>query len=148
MIRSCSPTFSYFESIDECISEEIAILPSFALTLQREKVCTGGLILSLEDLEKYRYCTVVNGSLGIHVTESTDLSAFFDLNVVTGSISCHRSQLSCFAGTLTIDGSGVTTLDALAHLTSIGSSGASTVVEGGRYSLVITSLSSFVVSLF
>ena len=147
MIRSCSPTFSYFASIDECISEEIAILPSFALALQRKKVCAGGLILSLEDLEAYRYCTVVNGSLGIHVTESTDLIALFDLRVVTGSIPCHRSQFSCFAGTLTVDGSGVTTLDALVHLTSIGSSGASTMVEGG-YSLVITSLLSIFVSLF
>ena len=66
MAKSCDESASYFGSVHECIPQQVVASAHFTETLSARKVCSGDrLISSVVELERLRFCDVLDGSLTI-----------------------------------------------------------------------------------
>ena len=66
MAKSCSATAKYFKSVHECIPLHIVASPHFTEALSARKVCLGDRsVSSAVELERLRFCDVLDGSLTI-----------------------------------------------------------------------------------
>jgi len=64
--KSCGESASYFASVHECIPQQVVASRHFTETLSARKVCSGDrLVSSAVELERLRFCEVLNGSLTI-----------------------------------------------------------------------------------
>ena len=107
-----------------------------------QHVCPGRVVRTLDDLEALRTCGVINGSLTIVLNDTNaDYTSLFDIETIQGlnylnPVDCLHDSTS---GSLSIVGSSMTSLTtSFANLEIIGASGATTMVDGKPYSLVIT----------
>ena len=88
--KTCGSSSKYFQSIDECVPLTIATLSTFLSSITYVKTCNGGTISTTDGLEALRYCTVINGSLVIAVSDLTaDYSALHDIVTIQGKVMWH-----------------------------------------------------------
>jgi hypothetical protein len=94
----CPPGSGFFEILNECVPDDVVSNLVFAQAMQDRRVCPGGVVSTTSDLERLRFCDVVNGTLTIQVTaDDADYSALSNLEEITGSFdsSCtsHCAQV-------------------------------------------------------
>jgi hypothetical protein len=83
--QSCGSNANYFSSIDECVLLAIASLTKFLTAYQNVVSCPGGVVSSNADLEAYRFCQYITGSLVIQFYDlSADFSVLYDLTSLDG----------------------------------------------------------------
>ena len=76
---------AYFSDIHECVALNIAGMLAFLDALLTSRVCMGGVIRTLIELEALRYCNIIIGSLTIAVNAITaDYSSLYDIETITG----------------------------------------------------------------
>ncbi len=84
--KTCQSGTSYFESIDECVPNAIASLSMFLSAFTRVVTCSGGIVRTQDDLERLRFCNVVQGSLVVHVEDlAADFTALYDISSIQGT---------------------------------------------------------------
>jgi hypothetical protein len=55
-----------------------------------ERVCPGGSVETVDQLKQLRYCTIIRGSLVIHVNDKdADYSALWDIESIQGLLQGH-----------------------------------------------------------
>ena len=81
---TCIGAASYFASINECVSVQIASTKTFVSALLQQRTCNGGLIQTQSDLERLRFCQVVTGNLIINASSVADFTALFDIQTIQG----------------------------------------------------------------
>ena len=87
MALKCGSAGSYFSSIDECIPLSIAAMPVFIHSIIFKTPCNFGnvTVQTVDELERLRYCGVLDGSLTIAVSDLTaDYSALYDIATIQG----------------------------------------------------------------
>ena len=89
---ACSNASTIFVSaIYACVDSALATSAEFTANLIKTRACQGGVFTSLLELQRLRFCDVVNGDLIIEdLTFDIDATVFWDITTVTGSL-----DLSC-----------------------------------------------------
>jgi hypothetical protein len=63
----------------------IAALPDFQRAIQLQKICQGGTITTVGQLEALRFCTIINGSIYLEINHvDADFTALQDLEEIQG----------------------------------------------------------------
>ena len=83
--KTCSNQSAYFSAIDECIPLTIASEPQFLNSFLAEIPCSGGTVLTADDVEGLRFCTSIMGGLDIAVADAVaDFTAVHDIKKIGG----------------------------------------------------------------
>ena len=85
MAPVCNAVSIYIDSIDSCVQTNILSSTVFAATIGLIKSCRGGLIQTAADLERLRFCQVINDSLVITANfPGADFTSLFDIQTIDG----------------------------------------------------------------
>ena len=115
MAKSCGESASYFGSVHECIPQQVVASAHFTETLSARKVCSGDrLISSVVELERLRFCEVLDGSLTITLFDTRveydaldsvveiggkiDVGPMVLCSLMTCRLSCDQGEQHCIAG--------------------------------------------------
>ena len=124
-------------------------MPAFIDTYLDNRVCPGGLIQSLGDLEGLRYCQSISSGLTINVNDpDADYTSVYDIQSI-GGLCIHDGAFSFFyffqitviSGPLVIQHSNIDSLEYFAQLQSVNSKGIDFFTYSGKqYSLAVLGL--------
>ena len=81
----CDATAIFYATLSVCVPNAIAALPAFVAAFQRQRVCPGGNISTISQLEGLRFCTKITTALALSVNDSSaDFSALYDIESIQG----------------------------------------------------------------
>jgi hypothetical protein len=130
------------------VPQSIAGTEEFLLAYQHAPICAGGIISNASNLERFRFCEVVNGSLLIDFDdEEADYSSLFDIRTIEGLPYPSSIAHSCVAGSLVVSGSAMKSLSVFKHLIRVGGGAAPMQQDGSAYDIIITGWSAFFVNV-
>ena len=76
---------TYLPSIQECVSQAFDPNPEFLAELLQAKVCVGGIVATIEQLEALRFCNIINSSLVLTINDATaDFTSLHDIAAIQG----------------------------------------------------------------
>ena len=101
---SCGRGLTFVAALAECVPDTFLLSPLYVSAFSTRRACTGGTFSTQQQLERLRFCDVIEDSLTIEVDDTEDFSALSGIEAITGTARTNASPtLDVLQGRLRFD---------------------------------------------